>query len=86
MPAPVIVTPRFFNGGCLAGKRRVTAIAKVFIVRFIVRKMYAASVRVRVMFKVTVNSHFGKARAIRVGVRRRTSACCSFLLTFLVLP
>ena len=86
MPPPVIIATGILNGGCLAGKRRVTAIAKVIIVWVIIRKMYAALVWVRVTVKVMVNSHFGKAGAIRVGVRWRTSACRSSPLAFLVLP
>ena len=90
MLAPVIVTTRFLNGGCLAGKHGVTVITKVIIVRFIVRKTYAASVRIRVSVKVTVNTHvgchFGETRTIGVRVRWHSSTCHSLPLAFLVLP
>ena len=49
----------FLSGGCLAGKRRVIAITLVIIVKVIIRKTYAASIRIRVSVKVMVNTHVG---------------------------
>ena len=89
MSALIVITMSLLSSRWLASKCRVTAIVRLVIVKVIVCKVDAVSVRIGIAVKVMVNAihlglHLGELGAVGVRVSRCSTIGRLLLLTFLV--
>ena len=89
IPAIVVRAMSLLSSRWLASKCRVTVVVRLIVVRVIIHKADAASVRVGIAVEVTFDAihlglHLGELGVVGVGVRQCPATRCLLLLAFLI--